>query len=293
MGWTFLSIVFFVIAAIALAVVRYTRPGYLLVYLFWRLRPDNWRRGRYIETNGVKIYFEVHGRGEPLVLLHGGGTLIDCFYAQLPAFSRHFRVIAIDSRGHGRSSHGLVPLTYSLMAADVLAILDHLGITCCHLVGWSDGGIVGLLLAIGHPERIGRLVTIGANFRPDGIKKEERDAARATRDGNAHPLLRFLYAVFSPHPERWPRLWSDLQLMWENLPDLTTADLAGVWAPTLILIGDHDIVSREHAEEMQTAIAGSELVVVAGASHSVLMERADKVNPLILQFLGERPSSAG
>ncbi len=288
MGWPFFFTVAFGIAALTLSVVCRTRFGYLVAYLFWRLRPDNWGKGRYFKRDGASIYFEVHGRGEPLVVLHGGGTLIDCFYCQLPTFARYFTVIAIDSRGHGRSSHGPERLTYNLMAADVRAVLDHLGIASCHLVGWSDGGIIGLLLAIGNPERIGRMVLISANFRPDGIKKKEREATRATKAEKAHPLLRFLYAVFSPHPERWPRLWSDLQGMWETLPGLNAADLASVRAPSLILIGDHDIVSPEHAAEMHAAIAGSELAVVAGASHSLLMEKADKVNPLILHFL--RPS---
>jgi len=228
-----------------------------------------------------------HGRGEPLLLLHGGGTLIDCFYAQLPELVRHYRVVAIDSRGHGRSSHGAEPLSYTLMVEDVLAVLDHLDIARCHLLGWSDGGIVGLLLALEKPDRIGRMVVVGANFHPDGIREEEREATRTTPAEKAHPVLRFLYAVFSPHPERWPSLWSDLQLMWENLPDLEPGDLTAIQVPTLILLGDHDIVSPEHAEEMHAAIAGSELRVIAGASHSLLMEKPDRINPLILQFLAE------
>lgn len=288
MDGTFLPIVFFVILAPILLVVFHTRPGYMLAYFIWRLRPYNWRRGQYIEANGVKIYFEVHGQGEPLVLLHGGGTLIDCFYAQLPTFCRHFKVIAIDSRGHGRSSHGVAPLTYARMADDVIAVLDHLAIASSHLVGWSDGGITGLLMAIGHPGRLGRMVVIGANFHPEGITIKERKAIRETSAEKAHPVLRFLYAVFSPHPERWPRLWSDLKIMWENQPDLTTADLAAVTVPTLILIGDHDLITREHAEQMHAAIPGSRLYVISGASHSLPMEKPGRLNRLILQFLKGR-----
>jgi pimeloyl-ACP methyl ester carboxylesterase len=121
-------------------------------------------------VNGIALYYAIYGHGAPLVLLHGGLASADYWSAQIPAFARSHEVIVVDSRGHGRSTRDARPYSYDLMASDVIALLDDLRIAKASIVGWSDGGIIGLDIAMRYPERIDRLFAFGANFDPTGLK---------------------------------------------------------------------------------------------------------------------------
>lgn len=259
--------------------------GYLFKYISWRLfRHGRGERG-YVAIGGGSIYYEVHGAGPPLLLLHGGGALIESFFGQIPDLSRYYRLITVDSRGHGRSSYQK-GLSYGEMAADVLTVLDHLRLDAVAIVGWSDGGITALHLALDHPERVRSLVLIGVNFHASGLRKSEsaRMEAMGPDDFNATAVR--MYKRLSPHPKKWPQLWSDLKVLWKTGPDLTEEELGKIKAPTLLIAGERDLIDPDHLRQMQSAIPGAVLREIPGSTHAVLMEKPRQINALILDFLG-------
>ena len=284
-----LSLAIFTVLVTAGAAFVYfdTVAGYMLKYVYWRSCNDEGGVGAYAAVNGINVYYEIHGDGHPLVLLHGGATSIEIFFGQLPVLAKSFKVYAFDSRGHGRSSRGQAPLSYALMAADTIAALDALGVQRAHLVGWSDGGNIGLYLAVHYPERIDRLVVISANFRPEGLKAE------SMRPGESYAgrLTEYWFKLLSPAPDNWPRLKVDLQQLWDTKPTLSEADLGGITAPTLIIAGEQDIVTPAHIEKMHHAIKGSVLQVIPGTTHSLLWQRPRLVNKMIIDFLLPKSAS--
>jgi len=143
---------------------------------------SNAQVGKYADVNGIKVYYEIYGAGEPLLLLHGNSGSIENFVYQIPELSKHFRVIAVDSRAQGKSTDSDKEITYALMASDMSALIDKLNLGSVHVVGWSDGGIVGLELALAHPQQVKKLVTFGANYThvnyaapPDRVAMEAND----------------------------------------------------------------------------------------------------------------------
>jgi pimeloyl-ACP methyl ester carboxylesterase len=190
----------------------------------------------------------------------------------------HF-VIAVDSRGHGRSTGANVPLSYSLMSDDMVKVLDSLKISRVDVVGWSDGAIIGLDLAMRHPERIRKLVAISANYNPDGLAY--------TPSVEPVPRISIRYWLLAPDPDQWPALYRNVVEMWRTQPQYSLNDLSHIQAPTLIMAGEHDVVRREHTDQLAKAIPGSQESIIAGASHSVAMEKPEIVNRKILNFLDE------
>jgi pimeloyl-ACP methyl ester carboxylesterase len=222
----------------------------------------------YAAVNGIDMYYEVHGEGPPLLLLHGGANSIPDEW--LPFFTPHFRVIAPEQMGHGRTAdHVDRPFHYHDMAEDTVELMRELGIGRASVVGYSDGGIIGLDLAIHHPERVTRLAVTGANARFDGYRSEDQDWARSF-DPRSHPVSDD-YARLSPDgAEHWTVLHERLQRMWLAEPSFTTEELQSIEAPTLLVIGDRDMVTPEHAVEMFRTIPGAELCIVPDAGHGVM-----------------------
>lgn len=183
-------------------------------YQYWRTFKMHEPSSGFIQRGDASIYYEVSGEGPPLVLLHGGLSTIDVFFAQTPALTKNHKVIAIDLRGQGRSSIGSELFTYRLLTADVLAVLDTLGIESADFVGWSDGGIIGLILGLEHSSRIKHLVAIGANFNPDGVKSETKENLINDGVSKFHLIARLQYHLKSPHPERWNELSQRLYTLW-------------------------------------------------------------------------------
>jgi pimeloyl-ACP methyl ester carboxylesterase len=145
-----------------------------LVFTVWRAVSSEAHGGQYANINGVRIWYETYGSGPPVLVLHGGTGSLEDMHKQIRALAATRFVVALDSRGHGRSTDSDAPLSYTLMADDMLRLLDHLNIRQTDIVGWSDGGIIGLDLAMHHPERVGRLVAIGANYDVDGLNEHCR-----------------------------------------------------------------------------------------------------------------------
>lgn len=242
-------------------------------YFIWRLWHRTQIKTGWVTVKNSRFYYQETGSGYPLVLLHGGGVLLESFAGQIPFFAKNHRVIAIDSRGHGRSSRGQKPLTYETMANDTIEVLNTLGVERADLIGWSDGGNTSLLLALRHPERVRHITLISANYHPDGIS-ENFSISRNT-------FLKKLYQWFSPHPEKWFSLGRELEELWRLYPQISESELRGIGAKTLIIAGENDVVSIEHLQEMEQLIPGATLHVVPKGKHDVHLTHAQEVNRLI------------
>ena len=238
------------------------------------------------EVNGIKLYFASYGDGAPVILLHGGAGNGEHWAFQLAALAAKYRVIVVDARGHGRSTRDAKPITYELMADDLLVLMDELKLEQAALVGWSDGGIIALDLALRHPERVSKLVVYGANFNLAGTQRGGSAAtfttyfARCAQD----------YARLSPTPGDYKGLTAALRPMWRTQPNYLPQQLANLKVPTLILDGAHDeIIRQEHLKEMSKLISGSRLVFIPDASHFALFQQPAAFNQALIDFLAASP----
>jgi pimeloyl-ACP methyl ester carboxylesterase len=187
-------------------------------------------------VNGIRIWYATFGRGEPVVMLHGGLANSNYWGHQVRALQRRYRVIVMDSRGHGRSSRNEQAYGYDLMASDVLALMDHLGIKRAAIIGWSDGAIIGLDIAMHHPERVSKLFAFAANSDPSGvadIAKSEVFNAYIARAGEEYKRL-------SPTPNAFKSFVDEITRMWETQPHWTEGDLGKIKVPTWIVDGPLD-----------------------------------------------------
>ena len=252
---------------------------------------SNEKVGKYIDVNDIRVYYEIYGEGEPLLLLHGNGGSIENFFLQIPEFSKHFKVIALDSRAQGRSSDSDKEISYALMASDMAALIDKLNLGSVYVVGWSDGGIVGIELAYAHPEKVKKLVTIGANY---SNKNYEAHGDNARMDSNDTLVIgsrklaekyRNTLERLSPNPDKIPEIKKKLSALMEKYPNFTEKQLGGIKTPTLVIVGDHDIISLDHTVSLFASMPHSELFVVPGATHVVPVEQPDLLNGVIVHFL--------
>jgi pimeloyl-ACP methyl ester carboxylesterase len=234
-------------------------------------------------VNDIEMYYAVYGEGEPVLLIHGGLGHADVWGFQVPELAKSHQVIVADSRGHGRSTRSEKPFGYALMADDYLALLDHLGIDNVALVGWSDGGIIGLDIAIRHPERLSKLFAYGANYTPEGLKPSIADdpvfnavIARVGKD----------YVRLSPTPGEFDAFVAQISEMWATQPNYTQDQLRAITVPTVIFVGDHDeAIEPAHTAEMAELIPGAELVIMKDASHFAMWQKPDEFNATVLEFL--------
>lgn len=234
-------------------------------------------------VNGVKIWYAMFGRGEPVILLHGGLANANYWGHQVRALQRHYQVIVMESRGHGRSSRNQEPYGYDLMASDVVALLDHLKIRKAAIVGWSDGAIIGLDVAMKHPERVSRLFAFAANSDPSGvadIASSEVFNAYIARAGEEYKRL-------SPTPTEYKSFVAEITKMWESQPKWTASDLATIKVPTWIVDGDHDeAIKRDNTESMAANIPGAGLLIQPQVSHFSFLQDPEQFNDDVLRFLG-------
>jgi pimeloyl-ACP methyl ester carboxylesterase len=248
-------------------------------FYLWKVFSGKAHGGQHIRVDDVSIFCETFGAGPPVLVLHGGLGDIEGMSFQIMALAKSHFVIAVDSRGQGRSTGANGPLSYSLMSDDMVKVLDSLKINRVDAVGWSDGGIIGLDLAIRHPERIRRLVAISANYNPDGLGY--------TPSVEEVPRIALRYWLLAPNPAQWPDLYRNVIAMWRTQPQYTLNDLGHIKAPTLIMAGEYDLIKRKHTDQLAKAIPGSCESIIAHATHSVPIEKPDIVNSKILNFLDE------
>ncbi|HEY6787486.1 MAG TPA: alpha/beta hydrolase [Trebonia sp.] len=239
----------------------------------------------YVDAGGVRTWYAEHGAGDPVVLLHGALTDASEFGATIPALAERFRVLTPERRGHGHTPDVPGPITYELMAADTAAFLDTLRVGRPHLVGHSDGANVALLVALTRPDLVGRLVLISGNFHHDGLV-----AGLDLNELAANDYLAHAYGQVSPDGrDHFPAITAKIFRMATTGPTLSTADLARVTARTLVMAGDDDMVSAEHTLLLYRGIPDSELAVVPGTSHALIIEKPDLCNRIILDFLARDP----
>lgn len=237
------------------------------------------------EINGIQLYYEIHGSGAPLILIHGGLGNAGYWSNQIPVFAEHYQVIALDSRGHGRSTFTDEPITYDLMTSDVLALMDFLKIDKADIVGWSDGGIIGLNLAINHPERVNRIVAYGANYNPSGVRSDIGESERF----NAYiEQCAADYQTLSPAPERWDEFLNNIGNMWATEPNFTPEQLGAITTPILILDGkEEEAIDTNHTKEMADLIPGAVLQLIPGVGHFAMLDKAETFNHIVLDFLAQ------
>lgn len=218
-------------------------------------------------VNDIKMYYAIFNKNgkDPVFLLHGGLVSSDVWGFEVPLLLKTHMVIVVDNRGHGRSTMSGQPLSYDLMSSDVLQLMDFLQIKKASIVGWSDGGIIGLLLAIRHPERVDKLFTFGANYDSSGYKPEPSDMSTAAR---FMARAAASYRRVSPTPDNFPGLRKALGKLYSSEPNLTAAELKMIKAPTVIAFGQYEqFIKREHFEEMAKLIPNARLVMLANVSH--------------------------
>jgi pimeloyl-ACP methyl ester carboxylesterase len=242
----------------------------------------------YAPLNGIKIWYAEFGKGEPVILLHGGLANSNYWGLQVPALEKHYRVIVMDSRGHGRSTRNDQPYGYDLMASDVVALMDYLKIKRAAIVGWSDGAILGLDIAIHHPERLTKLFAFAANSDPSGVADISKSPvfnayiARAEKE----------YENLSATPTQYKAFLDQISKMWETQPNFTKADLAGIKTPTWIVDADHDeAIKRENTEFMAAQIPGAGLLLQPEVSHFSFLQDPQQFNNDVLHFLAHVPAA--
>lgn len=236
----------------------------------------------YTQTNGAKIWYAVFGQGQPVVLLHGGLANSNYWGNLVPALVKDYQVIVIDSRGHGRSSRSSEPIGYDLMASDVLAVMDALKVEKAAVVGWSDGAIIGLDIAIHHPERLTKLFAFAANSDPSGVA----DISQSPVFNAFMERTKGEYKSLSPTPSDYDGFLAQVTKMWETQPHFSADDLHGIHTPTWIVDGDHDeAIKRPNTLFMADQIPNSGLLIQPQVSHFSFLQDPEQFNATVLHFL--------
>ena len=237
------------------------------------------------EANGIKIRYAIYGHGSPVIFLHGGLANADYWGNQVPAVAAHHTVILMDSRGHGRSTRDARPYGYDLMADDVVALMDVLKIPKADIVGWSDGAIIGVDLALRHKDRVGKVFAFAANTRTSGVvedvEKNPTFAAFIARAGHE-------YAALSATPKEYSAFLDQIGKMWFDQPNWSDDQLKSITTPVLVADGDHDeAIKRAHTEYIAATIPHAGLLILPNVSHFAFLQDPDQFNFAILHFLGD------
>ncbi len=232
--------------------------------------------GKYYDIRGFKMYAEVYGTGKPLLIIHGNGGSINNFVYQIPYFSKKYKVIVADSRAQGRSADKGDSLTYEMMADDYAALLDAMKIDSAYVIGWSDGGINALLLAIRHPEKVKKLASTGANLVPDttAVPQQIWDMVM--------PALTELRNKPGKSDEEKNQL--KLFNLLAEQPHIPLSDLQKIACPSLIIGGDHDVIKEEHSMLIYKNIPKAYLWILPGSGHSTPVVYKDEFNKVVDRF---------
>jgi pimeloyl-ACP methyl ester carboxylesterase len=242
-------------------------------------------KGNYAPVNGLTMYYEIHGTGEPLVLLHGGMSTIGAFYRILPELAKSRQVIAVEQQGHGHTADIERPFSFEQMADDTAALLKQLGIEGADVYGYSDGGMVALELAMRHPKLIGKLALSSAVYSMDGYFPEIAEGLRHITADALPSQMRAAYEEVAPHPENWPKLVAKAAEHARNYSGSRPEAIQAIRAPALVMVAEHDIVRIEHAKEL-AGLLGTELVVLPDSDHvSYLLDRPDVLLSKLTAFL--------
>ncbi|MBB6108934.1 Pimeloyl-ACP methyl ester carboxylesterase [Mucilaginibacter lappiensis] len=237
---------------------------------------DNAAAGKYYDIRGIKLYTEVYGTGKPLLMIHGNGGSMSSFAKNVPYFAEKYKVIMVDSRAHGKSTDGRDSLSFEMMADDFAGLLDAMHIDSAYVIGWSDGGINALELAMRHPEKVIKLASTGANLWPDStgiipaywkLEQKDYEAKKNT--------------VFKTAKEKNDR--KIFLLDWFQ-PNIKLSALKTIKCPSLIIGGDHDLIPTEHTVLIAQNIPNAYLWIVPNSGHGTLIEHKDEFNKKVDEF---------
>ena len=251
-------------------------------------------RSGYAQVRGLKMYYELHGSGRPLVLLHGAFGMVEAWGTVLPTLAKHYQVIIAEMQGHGRTADIDRPFTSEDMADDTAALLKELKIEKADVFGYSMGGQIGLALAIRHPGVVDRLAIIGATAGPmkDTYERDMYQQFLSITPENFNiPQMIDPYTKVAPNPDKWPDLVRKIREAGITYQGYTPEQMKGITAPVLVMMGDREGIRIEHAVEMRRLIPNSQLAIFPTADHFLLYTGPDKVLGTLLPFLEETQRS--
>jgi len=234
--------------------------------------------GKFMKINGVKLYYEIYGKGEPILFIHGNGTGIKGWSAQISHFSRKYQVIAVDCRGRGNSELGADSLTYMQQASDLAKLLTELKLEKVTVVGKSDGGIIGLLMAIHYPKSMKQLVAYGANAEPDGLFPESVDKIHLERVEAEQMLAK------GDTTKNW-KLEQQKYRMMEFQPHITVEDLQKITIPVLVMSCDRDVIREEHTLWIYKNIPSANLSISPGEVHKMPTLNPRLFNSIVMDWI--------
>lgn len=262
--------------------------AFLISFLFISYLPfaqkikygENKAAGKYYTIRGIQLYVETYGQGKPLVLLHGNGGNIGSMSAIIPYFSKNYQVIAIDSRSQGKSIDRSDSLSFEMMADDVSALLDKMKIPKADFIGWSDGGIVALMMALHHASQVNKIAATGANIWPDASAFADNIWSESKA---YHDSVQYIPKTTMKEKNDWKLF----QLDWLQ-PHISLTELQKIQTPSLIICGDHDLISLEHTITIYRNIPKAQLWVVPHSSHGTLQEHPKEFYETVHTFFTEK-----
>jgi pimeloyl-ACP methyl ester carboxylesterase len=236
------------------------------------------------------MYYQVRGRGRPLLLLHAGFSTIETSFGALrDRLMRGRRTIALEQQGHGRTADISRPMAYAQMVEDTAQALESLEVAAADVVGWSDGGIVALGLAARHPTRVRRVAIMGAGYRPDAEPPEFRERMKNLDPANEHLApFRTAYQAIAPDPAGWAGLVGKVSAMYLSFEGWPAEAMRRLAAPLLVMAGDRDFVRLEHAIELYRLVPNGQLAIVPGGDHGMPVTRGELVGKILEDFLNEK-----
>lgn len=250
--------------------------------------------GKYISIFNTKIYYEEYGKGTPLILLQGGMGGIENFSLCIPELSKHFRVIAPDTPGQGRSEMA-DSMSYPLIAGYVSELIDKLKLDSAYVMGWSDGGNAGLILGYNRPDKVKKVVAAGANYKLSGYPSVQNDSTDwekvLTDSAFEKENKEAIDTYIKLYPRDWKKMIIDINKMWKQEIYFSPTVLEGLKIPVMIVLGDRDAVTLEHGIEMYRLIKGSQFCVLPNTSHAVFHERPDLINEIAIDFFTKKLAS--
>jgi len=233
------------------------------------------KRG-YAAVNGLNLYYEIRGTGAPLVLLHGGGSTIETSFGNvLESLAKNRQVIAFEQQGHGRTADVDRPFSFEQSADDTVALLHYLNIRRADFFGYSNGGTIALQIGIRHPEVVRKMVVMSGFFNHDGANPEFWEQFKHAKLETMPVELREAYLKTAPHPEQLQSFFDKSVRRMEEFKDIPAEQIRSIPAPTLVMIGDNDVVWPEHAVETFHLLPHAQLAVLPGTDHMLMVKRTD------------------
>jgi pimeloyl-ACP methyl ester carboxylesterase len=240
---------------------------------------NNSKVGKYYKVNGIKLYTETYGTGKPLFLFHGNGGSINAFSKNIPYFAKYYKVIAVDTRAHGKSVDTSNELNFEMIADDFAQLMEVMKIDSAYVIGWSDGGIDALVLAMRHPEKVIKLASTGANMRPDSLAL----VPYAWKDMNKSYVEK-KGKIFANEKDKNDFKILALDVLYPNYPPEA---MSKIKCPALIIAGDRDLIVAEHTVEIFKYIPKGQLWILPHSGHATLIEHADEFNKKVYDFFKE------